>query len=109
RPIWMLDAAQKFRAIGMERFGLPMIVAKYRNGTDGDDNQRPVMEAAGKNAQALGYVVVPDGSDITALDMAARGTSDYAAAVKDLQQEIFLAIAGAFLQSLEGQTKDGAG
>lgn len=104
RAFWLMDTAQKLRAIGMERFTLPVI-----KGTYDDPEQRPTLEAAIENLRSLGWISLPAGAQIEAMELATRAQPEFTEAIQDLRQEMFLAISGAVLQSLQGTTSDGRG
>src|SRR5262249_18971103 len=72
-------------------------------------DQRVDMESALQDARNQTWISLPVGAQITALEMASRGQADFEAAIQDLRTEIAIAIAGAFLQMLEGQQSGAAG
>lgn len=104
RAYWLLDTAWKLRAIGLERFTLPML-----KGTYADDTHKAELEAALASARAQSWVSVPQGALIEAIELSAKGQSDFASAIADLKEEIALGITGAVLQMLQGQVADGRG
>ena len=106
RACMIIKAAQTYRSIYLEQFGLPMMKGKYnRNDTDGYD----IANAAIQRARAMGYILLPDGVDMEAMQIATRGESEYQEAIEDNRKEVFLAQTGSYLFAMEGDTSDGAG
>lgn len=106
RAGWMLDTVWKLRAIGLERFTLPIFLSKYPNGRT--DIRDSINEAV-KKAKALGYLTVPEGAAVEAIEMASKSGTDFDAAIKALQEECFIGIQGATLQAMAGAVPDGSG
>lgn len=106
RAGWMLDTVWKLRAIGLERFTLPIFMSKYPAGRL--DIRDSINEAV-KKAKALGYLSVPQEAAVEAIEMASKSGSDFDAAIKALQEECFIGIQGATLQAMAGNVPDGAG
>ena len=106
RACMLLKAAQTFRGIYLEQFGLPMMKGKYnRNDTDGYD----IAMAAIQRARAMGFILLPDGVELEAMQIATRGETEYQEAIEDYRKEIFLAQTGSYLYAMEGTVSDGAG
>lgn len=99
RAYWLLDTAWKFRGIALERFSLPLMKGTYPRG---QSEFVPTLEAAVQTAKSLGYVTLPEGVHLEAMNLAAQSGNDFAAAIRDLRHEVFVGICGAMLQSLEG-------
>jgi len=106
RSAWMLDTVWKLRGIGLERYTLPAMIAKYPMG---NDPVRVSMENAVRKIKAAGWATVPLEAALEPLQMSLRGTSDFEAAVKDLKEEICIAMLGGSLQTLQGFTPGGRG
>lgn len=106
RSAWMLDTVWKLRGIGLERYTLPVILAKYPYG---NDPVKLAMESAVKRLKATGYGVIPQEAMIEPLQMAQRGTADFEAAVKDLKEDVCIGMVGGSLQTLQGFTPGGRG
>lgn len=104
RGYWLTDTAWKLRIIGLEKFTLPLL-----KGTYSDDSQRETLEDAMEDARAQTWISLPEGAQLEAIELATRGQSDFAAAIKDLREEMLLAINGAYLQALEGSVGNAAG
>ncbi len=94
---WMLDTVLKLRGMGLERRALPTL-----KGTWVTPSQKPSLEAALALARSSTWISIPDGVKVDALDIAGRADDMFASAVRDLKEDIFLAIAGATLQALTG-------
>jgi hypothetical protein len=106
RPAWMLDTVWKLRQAGLQRWSMPFLQAKYPL------NNKPVLhalETALANAKGDGFIIVPEGAAVEAMQIATGSQADFAAAVSDLRTEILIGITLAHLQSSEGNTTDGAG
>ncbi len=95
RAYWLADTAWQLRAIGLERYGLPVIKGTYRT-----DAEQFALEQSLPNLRSQGWITVPEGALVEAMDIAARGTTDFESAIRDLREEMVLAIAGAILQML---------
>ncbi len=99
------DTAWKFRAIYIERFGMPPILGRTRPGTT-----QPVIDellAIMKQIQSETTIVLPDDMKIEILELAQQTTTEYERAIKDLNKDILVGIMGSFLSTEEGQ-KTGA-
>src|SRR6516225_1819656 len=104
KAFWMLDTVWQLRGLGRERYSL--FVTK---GTYSHPDQRADLEASLEDLRNQTWISLPVGCQVEALELSTRGQSDFAAAIQDLRMEIALAIAGAFLQILEGQQAGVAG
>lgn len=104
RGWWKLDTIGKLRMIALDRYSGP-----YLKGKISQESYRASMETALRNARAEGYIVLAPGDEVEVSDLMPRGTSDYASAERDAQQEIVVAIVGAYLQILEGKVSEGRG
>ncbi len=100
RPWFILQAAWRFRAIGLEKFLQPYLVGKYPTG---QMDTRQVVTEALKKARGGTYAVIPDSVVLDVINLAGKGDTDFKSACDDLKAEIVFAITGATLQALEGQ------
>ncbi len=103
-PWWRLDTAQKLRIVGLDREASGFLLGTYANA----ENQ-PAMNALLAQMRSSGWASVPEGEKIDVLDLALSSQDRFAAAEKDYKHDIYIAIAGALLQSLEGTVTSGAG
>jgi len=100
------DVATTLRMIYLEKFAAgPMLLGTY---TD-PGRQKEELAAALEAAKASTWIAIPEGARAEALNLAARGTADFEAAIEKFDREIMIAITGAVLQALEGTTTDGRG
>lgn len=106
RAYWLKDTAWKLRAIGLERFTLPMVKATYDVNAKG---HKASIEEAVRNARAMGYILLPEGATVEAMELATKSQSDFKAAIEDLDKECYTAIAGAYLHAMQGTVADGRG
>ncbi len=99
RAFFIMQTAWELRAIGLEKFSLPLLRGVYKN-----DKDKTPLEQTLQSVRSQNYVVAPDGVLIEAIDLARRGTADFESAIRDLREEILLSIVGAYLQAI---TSDG--
>lgn len=104
RSYWLCDTAWKLRGIALDRYTLPMMLGKYS-----DPTMRPSLEEQLALARSQSWMTIPEGAQVEAMQLATSAPADFQQAISDLRQEMFLAIVGAFLQSLEGSTPSGRG
>ncbi|MDE2097697.1 MAG: DUF935 family protein [Patescibacteria group bacterium] len=105
RYYWIKDTLWKLRAIYLEKYAAGgMMKGKYKR-----NELRASLELALSKAKANTYVALPDGTEMDLVDLATRGGNDFEKAIEDCNQAITVSISGAFLQSLEGTTAQGAG
>jgi hypothetical protein len=105
RAYWIKTVAWELRAQGLDRWVHPALLAQY---TD-EGQHRQALEAALANYRANGWLTVPTGVLIQALQVARSGESDFKSAIADLDQEMCIGVLGAFLQTLTGQVTDARG
>lgn len=99
-----LDAAIKLRQILLENFSGPFLRGKYRAGDKATEAQlRRVLT----DARARGFVTYPEGSEVDVINLATSAPDQFNATVENLSKRIFLAINGAYLDSLESSTTQG--
>lgn len=99
RACWMLDTAWKFRAIAMERYSLPLLIGRYPLGRT---NVQKALYETLKKARGAGVMTIPEEAMVEAITLAARGTADFEAGIRDLKEDIAIAILGGSLQTLVG-------
>jgi hypothetical protein len=99
-----LQMISNLRMIGLDKYTGPFLKGTYSR-----EDQQAAFGAALKQARGEGYITMPTGTEVEVLDLMARGTSDFASAERDAQQEILIGIMGAYLQQVEGTTPDGRG
>lgn len=99
RPYWVKDTSWKLRALSLEKWSGPFITGQYTS-----QEQKEALEAAFDEAKASTWLTVPSGVVVECLDLAMKGTGDFKDAIADCDREILIAIVGAHLQILEGQT-----
>lgn len=97
RAYWIKDATVKLRAVFLEKFSLPSLLGKYQ-----DPTQKPSLDEALQNFRHASWMSVPNDCLIEVLNMAVSPKELYTEAIKDLNHEILLSIAGAILQAMEG-------
>jgi phage gp29-like protein len=99
RPFWIKDTLWKLRALHLEKWTGPFIVGHYST-----QESRQALEEAFDQAKASTWLTVPVGEVIECMDLAMKGTTDFKDGIADCDREILIAIVGAHLQILEGQT-----
>ena len=104
RPYWIADTAWKLWLLMLQLRAGGLLKGKWTN-----EARRPSLIAALKVAKTHGWIVLPEGTDVEVLNMAAGGPEVFEAAMKAAKHDIFLCIEGAILQSLEGETTEGRG
>lgn len=102
----LIKLAHTYRGIYLEQFGLPVLKGTYARG---DDTAYALAYTALQKARSMGFILMPDGSDVEALTLAQRGQSDYGEAIDDYRKEIFLAVTGSYLYAMEGSVGNAAG
>lgn len=96
--------AIKLRMIYLDKFKGPFIHGEWA-----DKNDKGLLATALEKARASGVIVTRAGTKINILDLATGGTSDFKAAIEDLDKQIVVSVHGAFLHMLEGNNKDARG
>lgn len=99
RAYVLKDLAWKLRAIYQEKFAVGTL-----KGTYASDDQQALLEEAMRNFRGGTWIAVPEGVLLEAIQISTRGDADYAAAIRDLDREVFVGVTGAFLQAIEGAT-----
>jgi hypothetical protein len=101
---WMLDVARKLRAMGIEKRAMPVIIGHYQNAQD-----RPAVEDALSLIKTQNWIALPEQVRTEVLNLAGAGDSILTSAMRDLAEDIFLAIAGATLQARQGDVNNARG
>ena len=99
RAFWIKDNCWKFRAIFLERWGLPTPIGKYPRGQSG---AREKMIAIIDSWQHETGIVIPEDLQFDVIKNATASEDVYQKAMQDLNAEIVIGIQGAVLQILEG-------
>jgi hypothetical protein len=94
---WMLDTVLKLRAYGLEKRALPHLWGTYQHAS-----QAPSLADALSKLKSQNWTMAPEGCKIEAVNIAGMADAQFAQAVNDLREEIFLGIQGATLQALVG-------
>jgi len=100
RAYWLIDNIWKFRAIYLEKFGGPTLVAKHPPGAL--ESERTRLLGILNTIQNETGIVIPDDVTIEAIDISTRGEADYRSAIHDLRKEILVSVLGSFLTTEEG-------
>lgn len=101
---WMMDTAKKLRAIGLDKRSMPILLGTYS-----DPSVQPSLEEALRLARSQYWIAIPEQAKIEALNLAGEADAIFKSAIEDLRHDIYLGVAGAILQALEGETTDGRG
>jgi hypothetical protein len=101
---WRKKTVWQLRQLHLDKFTGPYLVGKYQG-----QDQKDALEAALTEARATTWMTLPVGAMVDAIDLSMRGTEDYEKAIKDCDRGMLIAIVGAHLQILEGQTTGGRG
>jgi phage gp29-like protein len=106
RAFFIKDWAWKFRAIYMEKWGMPTLMGMFPKGTTED--RRKKLEQVLESIQNETVVTIPDDLKIEILRIAAEGrTTEYERSIYDLNKEILIGILFSFL-SVEESRKTGS-
>ena len=100
RAYWLIDNVWKFRAVYLEKFGGPTLVAKHPAGAL--ESERTRLLDILQTVQNETGIVIPEDVTIEAIDIATRGEADYRSAIEDLRKEILVGLLGSFLTAEEG-------
>lgn len=104
RPYWIKDTVWKMRSLYLDKWTGPYFKGSYTT-----QEQKDALENAFDEARASTWITVPQGALLEAIDLSMRGTADFEACIKDCDKAILIAIVGAHLQILEGQTAGSRG
>lgn len=102
RAASMIPSILNLRMILLDKYTGPFIHAKV---TDPALVERMKSQLA--FARAGGFIVTDPADDLTMLDLAMKGTTDFQAALEDLRKEIAIGISGAFLTMMTGEGGSG--
>lgn len=105
RAVWAKKNVVNFRLVHLEKWTGPFLKGEY---PEGDLSLKSALETALTNARSETWLTVPTGAAVDVIH-AAASTTDYEKCIKDLNEEILIAIEGAFLQSITGQVADARG
>lgn len=103
-PWWRLDTLQKLRVVAAEKRSVPWIWGTYRT-----RSQKEGLEDMLANVKSQTWGSVPEGVKVELLDLAGSADHIFQQAIEDAIHEIFLGLAGAMLQALEGTVPGGRG
>lgn len=101
RAFFIKDFAWKFRAIYMEKFGMPPVVGRFPNGTQ--EPRRKKFEKVLESIQTETVLTIPEDLIIEVLKIAQAGPTEYERAIADLNKEILIGMLGSFLSAEEGK------
>ncbi len=102
RAFFIKDWAWKFRAIFIEKWGMPPVIGKFPNGTK--EGRRKELEEVLDSIQNDTVLTVPEDLTIEILEIAGKGsTTEFERAIDDLNKEILVGIMGSFLSVEEGK------
>lgn len=101
---WMLDTVKKLRAMGLEKRALPVIVGHYTN-----TQERTAVENSLALVKSQNWLAVPETVRVDALSIAGSADAMFDSAIRQLAEDIFLAIAGATLQARQGDVNNARG
>lgn len=102
RAFFIKDWAWKFRAIFMEKWGMPPIIGTFPNGTT--EQRRQKLEEVLESIQNETVITIPEDLKVEILRIASEGrTTEYERAIADLNKEILIGIMGSFLWAEEGK------
>jgi hypothetical protein len=102
RAYWIKDTSWKLRSLHLENFTGPYLTGRYST-----VEQKAALEDAFADARANTWMTIPAAAMVEALDLSMKGTSDFKDAIADCDREMLIAIVGAHLQNLEGQSGSG--
>jgi hypothetical protein len=100
----MIESAIKLRAILLENFSGPYLIATAKDPAV----RQKVSDLLGK-ARARGWIVVPEGATVELENLATSAPDQFQQTIRDYREEIVTAIQGAYLQLLEGGVTNSRG
>jgi hypothetical protein len=104
RAFWLEDSAWQLRGTSLERYTLPMVLGKYKVNDVKEELDQQLAQVRSQT-----WLTIPESAQVDVIQLAAANQSDFAAAIRDLREDVALAITGATLQMLQGQVADGRG
>lgn len=99
RAYWFIDTVTKLRALGAEKRALPVVAGEYPDPT----KMNGVIKAL-STLKSGNWIAVPKDVQLKVLELAGSSEDYFKSFRADLVEEIFLAIQGATLQALAGQS-----
>lgn len=100
----LIESAIRLRAILLENFSGPYLVATAK-----DPTVQAKLKVILANARARGWIVIPEGATVQVINLATSAPDQFQGSIRDLREEIVMAIQGAYLQLLEGGVSNGRG
>lgn len=102
RPYWLLDTTWKLRMIGVEKRSMPLILGQWQ-----DPNTKSKLDAALAKIRYQNWISAPKDAAVTAVEIAGQSHQIFSETVRDLREEINVAISGATLASMTGTGERG--
>jgi phage gp29-like protein len=91
--------ASDLRMLRLDRFKGPFL-----KGTYSDESKKESLEAALDNARADGWMTMPPGMMVDAIDLSMGDTSEFKDAIADFEREMLVGMLGAHLMMMEGES-----
>jgi phage gp29-like protein len=101
---WLKDVVTKLLALHLDKWVSPAL-----KGTYSTRDQKEALEEALENLRADGWLTIPMGAAVEALQIATRGESEFIEALERCDKQMLIGVLGAYLQIIEGQVPDGRG
>ncbi len=102
RAFFIKDWTWKFRAIFIEKWGMPPVVGKFPQGTS--EKRRQQLEDVLDSIQNDTVITIPEDLKIEIMNLSMAGrTTEFERAIADLNKEILIGIMGSFLSVEEGK------
>lgn len=105
RAFWYKDNVWKFRAIYMERYGVPPLIGKIDSAMW--ETVKDQMLTVMKQMQVESAIVLPKDMEIQAMDYSMQSTAEYESSIEQLNKEILVGILGSFM-TVDVSAKTGA-
>jgi len=96
---WFMDTVKKLRAMGAEKRALPVVAAEYP-----DPSKQAQVESSLAQLKSNNWIAIPKDVKLQVLEIAGSSEEYFKSFRADLVEEIFLALQGATLQALAGQS-----
>ena len=94
---WLRDTAWKLRQIGLTTKAFPVLVGTYET-----ESVQPSLNESLRKAKSLSYLTIPKTCMVAALEIAGQSENEFEQSIRSLNEEIYLGITTATLQSLTG-------
>ena len=104
RAVTLKEQAIKLRMIALDKYSGPYLKGKY-----GDEKTRAGLATALAQARANGYITISQADEVEVINLALAGTSDFKAAIDDLDREIAIGISFASLHMMTGKVGEERG